>query len=50
MTNESRRQQHDERPDATFTHPLADIAAQVDGELVTDGPAVTGIEIGRAHV
>ena len=50
MTNESRRQQHDERPDATFTHPLADIAAQVDGELVTDGPAVTGIALSTQGV
>lgn len=50
MTNESRRQQHDERPDTTFTHPLADIAAQVDGELVTDGPAVTGIALSTQGV
>ncbi|WP_282836555.1 UDP-N-acetylmuramoyl-L-alanyl-D-glutamate--2,6-diaminopimelate ligase [Microbacterium flavum] len=50
MTNDSRRQQHDERPDATFTRSLADIAARVDGDVVTDGPPVTGIALSTAGV
>ncbi|GAA1641581.1 UDP-N-acetylmuramoyl-L-alanyl-D-glutamate--2,6-diaminopimelate ligase [Microbacterium flavum] len=50
MTNDSRRQQHDERPDATFTRSLADIAARIDGDVVTDGPPVTGIALSTAGV
>lgn len=50
MTNDSRRQQYDERPDATFTRSLADIAARIDGDVVTDGPPVTGIALSTAGV
>ena len=50
MTNDSGRQQHDERPAADVSHPLGDIAAYVGGDLRVDGPAVHGIALSTAGV
>ena len=50
VTNDSGRQQHDERPAADVSHPLGDIAACVGGDLRVDGPAVHGIALSTAGV
>lgn len=47
MTNDSGRQQHDERPAADVFPPPGDIAACVGGDLRVDGPAVHGIASAR---
>ena len=50
MTNDSPRQKHDERPSADVSHSLADIAAQVGGDLRVDGPAAHGIALSTVGV